>query len=821
MKVIFNRIFNTFLILILIIGSAIFVITTYFADDIENAVIEKIQANLTTPLSLDDVEFTIYDNFPSTSVKFNNLLVLESVDFGNDTLLYAKEAYVNISLTEVLSNNFDISKIIISNGKLNIKYKEDRTPNFLIVKEISDSKGNVNIEEIVLLNTDVLVENLSSELNINLQTDRVIVAINNSKIELYTIAFSKNLTVGKIDYLTNKTLDINAELNIRKDTIDILNSNMQIESLFANGSGRILRNRHLDIAIKLKDEKINNVISNLPQNIKKICDPFILDGKITSDIKIIGIISKNTNPLFEMDYTIKDGVYELKSSPFRLKNISMNGSVTNGDQHNFKSTKIIASEFISETGKGYLNGIFTLKNLNNYFLNARLKSSWDLKEVSTYFDDSPFTNLKGKILAKTNYAGAISFDNQFKNKFLNATHTSDVKFENISFSYKKFPLPFTLDFGDCQLKNNKIIFKNSSSTISESDLSFVGETTDLIAYVLNKKDKLAISGNLKSTYTNLKQLMTLGDISDDKSITTFPNWIKANINTEISNFSYDNFIATNLSGNIQYNNGTLKGFNMSGNSLDGDISGDMIFTEPKNKHLMLLADIKFNKINIRNSFHAFNNYGQNFINENEIKGLGTAEINVEAHWKPDFILDKEKLKLKLHLIVEKGELIDFKTLENLSSYVSVEELKHVKFSTLENNIEVKNKMITIPNMEIKSSALSVFLSGSHSFNQDINYDVKLLLSELLSTSFRKKNTEFGEEEKDGKMFNTVYLKMTGNTADPKITLDKIRFMEDVSDGIKLEKKNISNIIKEDVLQTKEKEKEEHGQEVEIEWNPEL
>ena len=123
-------------------------------------------------------------------------------------------------------------------------------------------------------------------------------------------------------------------------------------------------------------------------------------------------------------------------------------------------------------------------------------------------------------------------------------------------------------------------------------------------------------------------------------------------------------------------------------------------------------------------------------------------------------------------------------------------------------------------MEIKSSALSVFISGTHAFNQDIDYDVKLLLSELLSTSFRKKNTEFGEEEKDGKIFNTVYLKMTGNTEDPKIYLDKIRFMEDVSEGIKVEKETIRNIIKEDVLQTKKK-KDEDGQEVEIEWNPKL
>ena len=81
--------------MIIIIGSAIFVITTYFADDIENAVIAKIQANLTTPLTLDDVAFTIYDNFPSTSVKFNNLLILESVDFGNDTLLYLSLIHIS------------------------------------------------------------------------------------------------------------------------------------------------------------------------------------------------------------------------------------------------------------------------------------------------------------------------------------------------------------------------------------------------------------------------------------------------------------------------------------------------------------------------------------------------------------------------------------------------------------------------------------------------------------------------------------------------------------------------------------------------------
>jgi hypothetical protein len=175
------------------------------------------------------------------------------------------------------------------------------------------------------------------------------------------------------------------------------------------------------------------------------------------------------------------------------------------------------------------------------------------------------------------------------------------------------------------------------------------------------------------------------------------------------------------------------------------------------------------------------------------------------------------------LIIEKGELIQFKPLESLSNYVSLEDLKEVKFSTLENTIEIDNKVITIPAMEIKSSALSVFLSGTHTFEQEINYSIKLLLSELLSNTFRKKNTainnEFGEVKKDGQIFSTVYLKMTGNTDDPKISFDGLKIKESIQESIGTEIETIKTIIKEDILKIEESSKED-GQDVIIEWEDE-
>jgi hypothetical protein len=198
---------------------------------------------------------------------------------------------------------------------------------------------------------------------------------------------------------------------------------------------------------------------------------------------------------------------------------------------------------------------------------------------------------------------------------------------------------------------------------------------------------------------------------------------------------------------------------------------------------------------------------------------------MQATWRPGFIFEEKELKVKSHLIIEKGELIQFKPLESLSDYISIEDLKEVKFSTLENTIEIDNNVISIPTMEIKSSALSLFISGTHTFEQKINYRIKLLLSELISTKFRKKNTqikksEFGEVEENGKIFNTVYFKMTGNSDDPNISFDGIRFREDVQKEITKEKETITTIIKEDILQTKEQKKIEQGQDVIIEWDDE-
>ena len=112
MKEVFIRILKVILITLFFIGGAMLFITTFFSEQIEKSVISKLQENLKAPLILDDVQFTIYENFPSASVKLTNLLVIESEDFNKDTLLFTKRAYVEIGLFDIINKNYNIKDII-------------------------------------------------------------------------------------------------------------------------------------------------------------------------------------------------------------------------------------------------------------------------------------------------------------------------------------------------------------------------------------------------------------------------------------------------------------------------------------------------------------------------------------------------------------------------------------------------------------------------------------------------------------------------------------------------------------------------------------
>ena len=197
--------------------------------------------------------------------------------------------------------------------------------------------------------------------------------------------------------------------------------------------GYILKSGFLSLNVNSTSQKLDEVITQLPANLKNLCAPFIATGIINYNAIIKGN-TKNSNPKLNMDFNIVDGTFLLKKNPFKMNKIKLNGTVTNGANNNLKSTKIDISGFEAQPENSKITGNFIIENLNKMQLNTNLECNWDLSVLNNYFKDSPFLNLSGNMKTNTNYSGRFSFNALFKKYFLNAkNHLTYTKLNNVRF----------------------------------------------------------------------------------------------------------------------------------------------------------------------------------------------------------------------------------------------------------------------------------------------------------------------------------------------------------------------------------------------------
>ena len=798
-----------------------FFLNNTYKDDIGQTLKNKINSTTKLKTNYKNISLSIWEHFPYISINIDELLLFDSIqNTQNDTVIYSTKASVNFNIIDLLVKKNIIQQIYLDEGIINLNKNKHQ---FLNQKyKVEDPQKNSNIKELLLINIKFKFLDDKSKSNINCNINECLIDINEDIYDLKGKIFSKKVQIGKINYLEDITSSLNLKLKLNNNQISIVTgSHILIEEVLAEISGVIGRKRLLNLSVATEKQQIKHIIRYMPKKFRALTKSFLAEGLIDCKGEIIRK-SDDKNPSFAMNFNINNGVFELKEKPIKFTNISTSGKITNGNLKNFQTSEIEFSNFSTNLANGKIFGNFKVNNLNKLFLTGDFNSSLEANDINNYFQNSPFLNLKGKINASSKYKGNISFDKKFSEYFLLAEHTSKLEINNMNFNYLNSPIDYSIDFAEITMNNENIIVDSSSLEIENSMLNYKGHIKNLVAYFTEKSETINLFGEIKSD----KIIYSPSQEANNKSVENhlIPKWITFDFDLKLKKLIYNDFYVTDLMGKLRLQNRMISGENINGNSLGGNITSDFSLNEETKNYLILKANLILNSINIQNTFVAFNDFNQNFIQSDHIKGISSAKIDFESHWKPDTKFIDEKLILTSDLTIEKGEFIHLEPLEKLSSFVSVDDLKHVQFSTLKNTIDVKDKIVTIPKMEINSSALSLLLSGTHTFDNLINYDITLLLSDLLFKKFKTKNnsSEFGEVVKDDQNFTAIFLKMSGDKDKTEIAFDGLKLKEDIQNKITKEVKFINTIIKEDILNPKKKGDNDKLKEndIEIEWDEE-
>ena len=92
----------------LLFGITALIISLY-EDEIKQYAVEELNKTLAVPVAVEELELTLFAQFPSASLQFNKLFVSDTAN--SDTLIYAEHVYLNFNFWNMVDGNYTVNEI--------------------------------------------------------------------------------------------------------------------------------------------------------------------------------------------------------------------------------------------------------------------------------------------------------------------------------------------------------------------------------------------------------------------------------------------------------------------------------------------------------------------------------------------------------------------------------------------------------------------------------------------------------------------------------------------------------------------------------------
>jgi hypothetical protein len=788
-----KKILFWFLAVFLLATGILLTIVYIQRDDIQTKIIAEINETLTTPFATEEITLS-FKKFPSASLLFKNIYSSGAYSNEQDTLIFAKEVFLEFGIWDIIFGDLNIQNISIEDASINIKELTDNRANYQVWRTDSDTSSSLfSIEKVKLLNIKCSYRNTNSNLKIIGKIDDNVINIA-STLDLFTLGSKgkyqvDNFLLNKKSYLKNVELESSFELSVNPDSVTIKNAKGALAGIdFSLNYISTSKKSTLNV-------EQNNI--NLETLHKVVLNQGWVDwkkGEVKGTANAYSIINFKNEFSITSDFSINNS--SLKGlSKAQVHNIKISGNYSYSNETN----KMLLNSISAEGETGTLTANLEVQGFTKPKVKALVKSDLNLSELLLFF---PSKHLKNPL-------GGLAFDIQFENQFgnvssglsaeqlKNAKITGSLILSGIGFDLLSKSKELRGMSGKLNFKNQALDFKNLFFKVGSSDIYLDGQWSKPLSFLAGTYPYLEIAGTLKSQEIQLEDfLIPIKNESAMHPLSEVKN-LMLDIRLEAPLFSFKKFEASNIRSKLIVDKGIVKVKDLKLDADGGHFTGDFRI----DTSYFLDANISLKKVDIKKLFTSFKNFGQDELTYKNVSGTLTSNISLNGLLVKDLSLEPKSIRAKTKFIIDDGEIKNYVPLRALSDYAEIDELRDVKFSRLEQEIQVANSIITIPSTRIESNILNLDISGSHTFNNEIDYILKLKLGDVLFAKKKKsaKKSEFDDyivEEKTNDDPN-IYVKITGTTKLPVVKVDKSSVSKSIKYDIKKQGTELKKLFKKD------------------------
>jgi uncharacterized protein involved in outer membrane biogenesis len=777
-------------VFIVLIGTVL-VIIYFHEDSIKKFIVDKINQQLNTEIQVKEIELSLFRKFPNVSLVFTDVTAKDAIKSENKgNLLTAKNIYLQFSIWDLFDKNYRIRKIEADEGVINIITYLDGSVNYQFWKDdttaaSSDENFSFDLQKVILSNMVIRYRDFANGQDYLGATNSFIVKgkFNNDNFTMYA---NGNLQVNYVNisgtkFIPGKSVHIDLVLDVDQttETYKFSESKVFMGNMSFDVSGSVIHNdkkHYINLAVAGAKTKLQSLLDEIPYEYKKYFEKYKAEGDFYFSTSVAGSYMKNDVPGVTVTFGIKGGSLAEKESDITLEDVCLSGTYSNGASGSLSTSKLVIKDFSSTLKSGKIKGNITIKNFSKPEIEMLLDANMDLTELQDFLKINSIETISGKMNMSVSFKGSVNSEGGFDvNDFINSSTAGKLSITNAELAVKNDPRKYTGIEGKFEFSNNDLIVNSLSLMINKSDMKLKGYFKNLLSFLFLENQKLLIAADLTSVTTELDNLLQFSTSTTDTTYRLiFPEKIEFKLNVDIGKLIFNKFTATNVTGKIKLKEKQLLADPLTFNSADGSVNGTVMVDGSQIGKLLISCDADITDVSIKKLFYEFGNFGQSSLIDENLEGTATADIQFAGVWSDDLKPDMDKMYAKADITIEKGRLLNFEPMMGLSKFIKVSDLEDVKFSTLHNQIEIKNKTITIPAMEIKSSAIDIIASGEHTFDNVINYHIQVKLSELTAQKAKKakpENEEFGIVEDDGLGKTSLFILVTGTLDNPVYKYD--------------------------------------------------
>ena len=808
-----KKIAGIFLLLILLLVGGIITFSHFYGDEIKAFVVENINKNLRTEVEVAEVEFSVWESFPLASVVFSDV-VIHAVDAKNDTLLAAKKIAVQLNLSDLLQKEYKITGLEISDGKCAMLIDNSGRANYIFWNrnESNSSSGiKMQLEQVAINHMDFTYADYSKKIEVKFTINEADLSGSFYEsvfdLEVNSALKCKKFKIGELSLFENRNLFVYSEGSVdqNKQEIAFKNANLGIDdmNLKVNGSysyGEKTSKTNLELTSENAD--LAKAIALLPKSVRDQLSRYKIKGEARFSGQIAGDISAISTPSYTFNFAIEKGIFKDTQSDLQFSNSFLKGSIENGAENSLETTKLLLEQFETTLKEGKINGNISIFNFKNPQYEYHGMVGFGLKDAVDLFGWEMVLNPNGRFQAKLDVRGKLAEVGKYDlDDWKNSSIKGNLKIVDIGFKYKTRPQLLSEINGDLNFNNNSIEVNNLTGKVDDSQLNFSGKFNNLIGFLLEKEQPLFVDAALSSPRVNLASFLKSNEkVTNDSSgyeLEISP-YVTIYLTTKLESLVFNKFELRDLTTDVIIKKQRIDVRNAEFSSQEGRVSGDLFIRELNDNRLQLNCEADLKEVDVRKLFRSFNNFGQESLKAENISGIANASIRYRSKMSKKLEIDPKSIEAEIDLNINNGVLENYEPLEVLSRFIALEELKYVKFKQLTNQVLIRNETVYFPKFDVNSTALDVNISGTHTFENVIDYHFILHLNQLLNRRVKKpKQHEFGYVEDDGLGKSKLFLKMTGTVDNPNISYDGEQLKANIKERFSEEKQSVKRILNEE------------------------